>query len=195
MYMSLDSKEISMDPVPATTSVEQFLTAMRTRTGAGADTELRQSMEQGLRYYRYLRIILNGGAPPSVVEFMEVNFYPFAQAVLDNFTVAFCAFFALPWLRAEMTHARLTRDFADLCREHKLQGPIADVHAFMRDLYVRVVARRTDSSTGNMPDSLSEVLTCIDQYIAAMLRFCEQNIQQSIFRQHPGSARSAGSSG
>jgi hypothetical protein len=185
-----------MTAIPqVTASVEQFLTVVRAHRGASAATALRQSMEQWRNYYRSLGIILSGGNHPAVIEFIPINCYPFAQAVLDDFTVTVCTFFACPWPRADMTHARLTRDFADLCRAYRLQGPLADVHAFMRNLYVRVVAHRTGSAASNMHAYLSDILTCIEQYIVAMLRLCERTMQPSFVWQHTGSARGAGASG
>ena len=177
---------------PAPISIEQFLTAIRAATGTDVDPALRQGIERWLGYYRSLQRV-RGGYVPSVRALMRAHFYTFAHAVLDGFSVTVSAFFGLPWSRAAVTHARLTYAFADICREKQLHGPIADVHTYMRDLSVRVVAHRLDRATANPDDHLREVLTCLDQYIAAMLQFCALNIQHSIVQPHLRSFR-AGSS-
>lgn len=183
-----------MEPVSVSAHVEQFLTAIHARAEAEAYLRLRQSMDTWLSYYRYLRMTLGRSYSPSVVEFIRTSFYPFAQAVLDHFSATFCAFFEFPWQHVEMTHMHLTRTFAHLCAEHRLQGETATLHAAMQELQARIVAPRMDDHACGVPWSkddaaaitpcrdYNDILTLLDQYIVAMLRFFEQNIEHSVFQ-------------
>src|SRR5262245_56175208 len=100
-----------MEPVSVSAHAAQFLMAIQAHTDGDTHMRLRQSIDTGLSYYRYLRMTLGRRYSPSVVEFIQTSFYPFAQAVLDHFSAMFCAFFMLPWPHAEMTHTHLTRTF------------------------------------------------------------------------------------
>jgi len=183
-----------MQPVSVSAHVEHFLTAMHARADAEAYKRLRQSIETWLSYHRYLRMTLGRSSSPYVVEFIRTSFYPFAQAVLDHCTATFCTFFELSWQHVEMTHTHLTRTFAHLCAEHRLQGDTAKLHAAMHELHARIVAQRTDDRACSVPcsrddavaltphEDFNAILTLLDQYIVALLRFFEQNLEHSILQ-------------
>jgi hypothetical protein len=157
---------------PATTSAQEFLTGLRARWGANADSPLRPSMEQWLSYDEHLRKVHSGVYPPTVQEFMQTHFYPFAQAVLDHLTATFCAFFGLSWPRVDVNHMHLRHIFISFCEEQGLQGDIRTLEHTLHTLCDQLTAEQ---------DDLGSILTCLDDYIAAMLRFFERNIAHSIF--------------
>jgi hypothetical protein len=154
---------------------------------------LHQSVNVWLSYYRYLRIVL-GGYSPVAVAFMRDNFYPFAHATLDHLAETFGVFFALPGPRTEVSHTRLTAAFLTICTEKTLQGDRAALHAIMRELQTRIMARQTASNTRSASrsgvtmtphDNLIDLLACIDQYIVALLDFLELNLERSLRQSLP----------
>jgi hypothetical protein len=155
------------------TASQQFLTAIREQWGANVDSALRPSIEKWLSYYEHLRKVHNGIYPLTVQEFMQTHFYPFAQAVLDHLTATFCAFFGLSWPRVDVNHTHLRHIFISFCEEHGLQGDVRTLDTVLHELCDRLTAE---------DDDLGSILTCLDDYIAAMLRFFEQNMKRSIFR-------------
>lgn len=176
-----------MESIAVPARVAQFLTTIRARTDTEADFRLRQSIETWLSYYRYLRMTVERSYSPVLVEFMEKSFYPFTRAVLSHLTVTFCAFFGLPWQRAEMTHTHLTHAFALMYTLNMLQGDTITLYTAMRTLHDRVVTDQRDEHASPSLEDFSAVLTLLNQYIAAMLRFFEQNIEHSLFQSIMGS--------
>src|SRR4029453_7563732 len=105
-------------------------------------------------------------------------------------------FFLLPWPCTKVPHTRLTRVFPDMCMQKQLQGDVEGLHAYMRDLQERIVAPGKSGPTGSKewlgeggggppPEHLRELLTCLEQYIIAMLRFFEQNMERSMLHCNP----------
>lgn len=184
-----------MDSSSPLVRVEQFLAVIRTRVDASTAAVLYQSINVWLSYYRYLRIVL-GGYSPVAMGFMRDNFYPFAQATLNHLAETFGVFFALSWPCTEISHTRLTTAFLAICAEKTLQGDSAALHAIMRELQTRIIARQTDNSargasrftsgvTMTPHDNLIDLLACIDQYIVALLDFLELNLEQSLLQSRP----------
>ena len=182
-------------PLPVAARIAQFLEALQTHPEAHAAVGLSQSLTAWLSYYRLLEP-MRGGANPSTAAALRQHFSLLATALLDQVADTFCHFCALPWLRAERTHTRLTRAFPALCVEKNLQGDTTSVHTTMRELHALLIAPGIASSTRGAPSpaggethtppaDLPNIVACIDQYLVAMLRFFEQNYEHSILRSPP----------
>jgi hypothetical protein len=177
-----------MDFYSLSAHVQQFIAAIRTRPTASTHTALHQSLNAWLTYYRYLHFVIEEFRL-SVPEFLREQFYPFAHTVLDHLAETFCYFFGLPMSCAEMSHTRLMHAFRVICTEKGLQGDINALHALMRDLHTRIILHRISGTPMPMHDNLTDLLTCLDQYIVALLTFLAQNIEQSVFRSEPRNAQ------
>ena len=172
-------------PLPVTAHIAQFLAVLQSHTEASAG--LSQSLTAWLSYYRILQTA-RGAANPSTTASLRRHFSPLATALLDQAADTFCHFFALPWLRAERTHTRLTRALPGICTEQRLDGDTAGLHTMMRQLHEYLeapdISNRASSALGTEPHTqladFSEVLACIDQYLVALLHFFEQNRAHSI---------------
>jgi hypothetical protein len=183
-------------PLPVAARIAQFLAVLRTHPEARTAVELSQSLTAWLSYYRLLEPV-RGGANPATAASLRRHFAPLATALLDQVADTFCRFFALPWLRVECTHTRLTRVFPALCVENSLRGDTAGVHAIMRALHVYLMAPGSASSASGAPDpvggeirippaALHDILACIEQYLMGLLQFFEQNREHSILRSPQG---------
>ena len=177
-----------MDSTPASTYIQQFIDTIGDSIDPHVEGRLHQSSNACLSYYRCLHIILDLYRP-AVTPYMWQYFAPFARAVLDALAETFCVSIALQWSRAEISHTRLTNAFPNICTERRLQGEAGGLHARMRELDTRLTPSSTNSDQYWTPPSphsaatslherLADLLTCIDQYIVALLRFLEHNINR-----------------
>jgi hypothetical protein len=155
----------------------------------GTREKLFQTLHGYLGYYFCLQTVCANRLPPRAVA--SDYFFVFARATLDALAEAFCDFFTLPLLCATITHTSLTRAFLLTCAQKQLGGDIADLSAQLRALDICIPRITSDTHDAchtaereAPPDdpALLLVLTRIDQYTEALLRFCEQNIEQSAFR-------------
>lgn len=175
-------------PLPVAAHIAQFLAVLQSHPEASAG--LSQSLVAWLSYYRVLQTA-RGAANPSTMASLRRQFSPLATALLDQAADTFCHFFALPWLRAERTHTRLTRALPGICAEQRLDGDTAGLHTMMRQLHEYLgapdISSGASSALGTEPYTqladLSEVLACIDQYLVTLLHFFGQNRAHSIL--HP----------
>jgi hypothetical protein len=184
--------------MPATTTtarIEQFFATIRPQLNVHTEPVLSQSIHGWISYYHYLQVIRGGYSPPAMAYMCE-HFYPFATTLLDHIADTVCQFFALPRPGVEVSHTRLTRIFPDICTEQELQGDSASLHAAMRELQERIVVHGKTGPVSStewfaarwtpaQQEQLVEVLTALDHYIAAMLRFFAQNLERSILRRDP----------
>jgi len=192
------SERNAVSQLPIAARMAQFLAVLQRHPEASAG--LSQSLMAWLSYYRILETV-RGAANPSTTASLRRHFSPLVTALLDQVADTFCYFFALPWLRAERTHTRLTRAFPALCTEKRLAGDTVGLHAMMRQLHTRLGTLDTASSAYGalgavsgearlQSTDLSEALASVDEYLVALLHFFEQNRAHSILRSptHPEDA-------
>jgi hypothetical protein len=164
-----------MQMLPATVASAQFLTHLRQcHPTAPPDPALEQSIHAWLSYYHALQTV-RGGYTPLTVAVMQAQFYPCAQALLDEVAETVRCFFQLPGTRAAWFHARLTQEFPRLCVAYQLTGETQSVSACLLDLQARIVDARPPSPAAAL-DTLRELVTCIEQYIVVLLHWLAQNI-------------------
>jgi len=181
-----------MRATEVTTRIERFMVLLRPYLNPHTEAVLTQSIYGWISAYHYLQVV-HGGYSPQAVAYMREHFYVFATRLLDHIADTFCHYFLLPWPCVEVPHTRLTRVFPALCAEKQLQGDIEGLHATMRELQERVVvpgkagpvqhaAWLEEPVATTPPAHLLDVLTCLDQYMLAMMRFFEQNSAHSLLR-------------
>jgi hypothetical protein len=184
-----------MRATAVTIRIEQFLVLIRPHLDAHTEAVLLQSLYGWISAYHYLQVI-RGGYSPQAMAYMREHFYTFATALLNHMVDTFCHYFGLPWPCTEVPHTRLTRVFPALCAAQQLQGDTAGLHAYMRDLEERIrghgtagpaqdAAWQEEPGATTPPAPLLEVLSCIDQYIMAMLHLFEQNRERAVLRSTP----------
>jgi hypothetical protein len=173
-----------MDGLPVTACTEQFLVAVRRYAPTvQTPTALQQRIAAWMPYYRTLHVVLGGNLPLAPAE-RAALFHLFAQATLDGIAETVRGFFSLPWTRAEFSHRRLTSVFPRLCTEYRLTGEIQDISVRLGDLQARIVEHRYTSGWAHdsavSHETLADLLSGIGQYIVALWRFLERNLERSI---------------
>ena len=184
-----------MRATEVTSRLAQFLERLHPHLDAHTDAVMVESIQGWIRAYHYLHV-LRGGYSPQAMAYMQEHFATFATSLLDHMADTFCHYFVLPWPCAEVPHTRLARVFPALCAAHQLQGDIAGLHAYMHELQDRIVAQdkavlashaawQNEPGGTPLPAPLMELLSCIDQYSLALLRFFEQNTARSLLCRQP----------
>ena len=172
--------------------VKHFITTINHRGAADINVRLSQNLHGYLGYYFCLQTVFGNNLPPRAVA--PAYFFLFARATLDCLAEVFCDFFTLPLLCATINHTSLTAVFLDTSAKKKLTGDVAGMYTQMRDLDTCIPRTssdvRNESSSvesGAIPEdaTLLSMLTRIDQYTVALLRFCKQNLEQSALRHAP----------
>jgi len=176
---------IAMHTPRAAAAIAQFLALIRTCPNAAAVTLLTQSINVWLAYYPSLQTVL-GGYSPSIIAFIQGQFYAFARAMLDAMTATFCGFFGLSWSGAEVSHAHLTNEFPRLCLMYRFQGDPHGLLTQMRDLHARIIARQStnilQSAAISSRDTLTDLLIRLDHYIVAICEFLSANLEHSVLQ-------------
>jgi len=111
------------------------------------------------------------------------SFYIFAIGLLDSMADTLQCYFGLAWPRSDTTHARLTRDFPALCREHGLVLAPTALPRLMHELHATLVAspsRITALIDEHPEEHLTALSTAINVYIAAMMQFFARNEEHSV---------------
>lgn len=173
----------AMDTPRAAAAIAQFLSLIRTCPNAAAVTPLTQSINVWLAYYPSLQTVL-GGYSPSIIAFIQGQFYAFARAILDAITATFCGFFGLPWTGTEVSHAHLTNEFPRLCAMYHFHGDPHGLLTQMRDLHACIIARQNtntpQSAATSSRDTLTDLLIRLDRYIVAICEFLSANLEHSV---------------
>ena len=172
--------------------IKHFITTISHRGMADMHVRLSQNLHGYLGYYFCLQTAFGSDLSPRTVA--PAYFFLFARATLDCLAEIFCDFFTLPLLCATINHTSLTAVFLDTCAKKKLTGDVADIYVQMCDLDACIPRTNSDIcsesssvESGAIPEdaTLLSMLTRIDQYTVALLRFCEQNLEQSALRYAP----------
>ena len=114
-----------------------------------------------------------------------VSFSIFANGLLDSMADTWQCYFGLGWPRSDSTHARLTRDFRVLCREHGLILTPTALPTLMRELHTALVASPSSFAPvidERPEDHLTAVSAAINVYMAAMMQFFARNVDHSVRR-------------
>jgi hypothetical protein len=174
-----------MDTPRAAAAIARFLGLIRTCPNAAAVTLLTQSINVWLAYYPSLQTVL-GGYSPSIIAFIQGQFYAFARAMLDAIAATFCGFLGLPWTGAEVSHAHLTNEFPRLCVMYHFHGDPHGLLTQMRDLHACIIAPQNtntpQSAATSSRDTLTDLLIRLDCYIVAICEFLSANLEHSVLQ-------------